>query len=138
MDINQSVNQIVQNLVGEIKDQVNARIVEIIQQQIIEQIGKIDFRALFNAAFSVALERQTFVFPDRSIPASALDSANVTISGNQVSGGIIQRFGSTLKPSSNFKDDISVSLGTHIPFKGRRTISNFMPNCETQFLAFSP
>lgn len=95
MNIEKSVNQIVENIVSDIKTQVEDQVVEIIRTQVSAAVSKINIVELFNASFSTSIKNRTFEFPDASIPAQAIDPTNWIISGSNIQGGIIKNFGSS-------------------------------------------
>ena len=59
------------------------------------QVAQIDFNQLFQSTLLSTIQQQKLQFPLASIPGSAIDPTNWVISGNNVSGGLIQNFGST-------------------------------------------
>ena len=59
------------------------------------QINQFDFAQMCQAALLSAIQNQTINHPDNSIPASAVDTEKLVISGNNIKGGIIDAFGST-------------------------------------------
>ena len=95
MNIEKSVNQIVENIVSDIKTQVEDQVVEIIRTQVSAAVSKINIVELFNASFSTSIKNRTFEFPDASIPGRAIDPTNWIISGSNIQGGIIKNFGSS-------------------------------------------
>jgi hypothetical protein len=95
MDITNQVNTIVQTILNKIQDEVQSEVVSLIQQQVSDQVAKIDVVALFNASFASSIKNGTFTFPENSIPLSSVDYTGLTISGDDVKGGIITNFGST-------------------------------------------
>jgi hypothetical protein len=95
MNIEKSVNQIVENIVSDIKTQVENQVVEIIRTQVSAAVSKINIVELFNASFSTSIKNRTFEFPEASIPAWAIDPTDWIISGSNIQGGIIKNFGSS-------------------------------------------
>jgi hypothetical protein len=95
MNIENSVNQIVEGIISDIKTQVEAQVVEVIRTQVAAAVAKIDIVELFNASFSSSIKNRTFTFPDASIPGQAIDPTDWTISGSNIQGGIIKNFGSS-------------------------------------------
>ena len=59
------------------------------------QVAQIDFNQLCQSTLLSTIQQQKLQFPLASIPGSAIDPTNWVISGNNVSGGLIQNFGST-------------------------------------------
>ena len=78
-----------------LSDQINATALKTTQESINQQLNTIDFTALFRATILGAIQSKSLAFPEASIPASAIDTADLHITGDQVSGGIITHFGST-------------------------------------------
>jgi hypothetical protein len=78
-----------------ISQAVLVRSQEITAESINAQIGQINFNQLCQSTLLAALQQQVLKFPEASIPGNAIDPTNWLISGNNVSGGIIQNFGST-------------------------------------------
>ena len=74
---------------------VQAKSVAAATESINAQVNRIDFQQLCQAVLNNAIQNQTFTYPESSIPGSAIDSTNWSISGNNVSGGIIRNFGSS-------------------------------------------
>lgn len=95
MDIDSQVNQIVQKIISDIQVGVQAKVYEIVQKQISDQVAKVDIMALFYSGFTEALKNKAYSFPEGSIPSSAVDTANLKISGDNVESGIVKNFGST-------------------------------------------
>ena len=83
------------NLSLNLASQVQTKSLEIATTSINTQVNKIDFREICQAALSIAIQNQTFTFPNSSIPSSALDSTGLQLSGDHIVGGIIKNFGST-------------------------------------------
>jgi hypothetical protein len=69
----------------------------LIDEAIRNQIANTDFqRAVTNAVTRVVADNmRDYVFPDNSIPVESLNLANLRITGDQISGGIITEFSST-------------------------------------------
>lgn len=95
MDINQQVNSIAQSIITDIKAEAEAQVISLVQKYVADQLSRVNMSAMFESAFKQALQNQNFEFPAESVPGSALDLATLVISGDNVSGGIIQNFGST-------------------------------------------
>jgi hypothetical protein len=95
MNIEKSVNQIVEGIISDIKTQVEDQVVEIIRTQVSAAVSKINIVELFNASFSASIKNRTFEFPETSIPARAIDPTDWIISGSNIQGGIIKNFGSS-------------------------------------------
>jgi DNA polymerase III epsilon subunit-like protein len=95
MNIDNPIQAIVKTLIEDISVKVQKEVFDTIQKEVRDAISKIDMVALFNASFSTSLKNQTFEFPERSIPMTAVDLNSLQLSGDRVSGGIIKNFGST-------------------------------------------
>jgi len=93
MDIEKQVDQIVQQVIADITGKIQQQVLSEISEQIANITSKMDYQNLFRTAIVASIKNNTFIFPDRSIPASAID--DLTINGDQVRGGIIKQFGST-------------------------------------------
>jgi hypothetical protein len=59
------------------------------------QVSKLDFRQICESALFSAIKNQTFSYPANSIPAQAIDTNGWTLSGDNISGGIVKNFSST-------------------------------------------
>jgi hypothetical protein len=68
---------------------------ETISKQISAITSRMDYQSLFQAAIEASIKNNEFIFPTAGIPASAIDQSQISISGDQIRGGIIQQFGST-------------------------------------------
>jgi hypothetical protein len=94
MDIEKQVDQIVQQVIADITGKIQQQVLSEISQQIANITSKMDYNSLFRAAITASIKNNEFIFPERSIPSSALDTS-LTITGDQITGGIIKQFGST-------------------------------------------
>jgi hypothetical protein len=95
MDIQQQVKAIVDNIIAEVNTNIQSQIESIVEKQVTALVKKIPIQQMFEQTFASGLTAQTFEFPDASIPATAIQSGNLALSGSQISGGIIENFGST-------------------------------------------
>lgn len=82
------------SMASTLSESVQLRAQELTSQAINAQVTQIDFKQLCQGTLLSALQQQVLKFPVASIPGSAIDPANWLISGNNISGGIIQNFGS--------------------------------------------
>ena len=67
-------------------------------EKILEQkINSIDINGLVLGAIKANLDpdRQSYPFPEKSIDAKSVNTENLTVTGDQVVGGVIKNFGST-------------------------------------------
>jgi hypothetical protein len=88
-------------IVKQISDGINKNLVQGVNQQISEDLKKqmaaIDTKAMINEVIQsrLATLMQDYNFPDKSIPSNSIDWTDTSISGDNISGGIIKNFGST-------------------------------------------
>jgi len=75
--------------------QVQSRSISLVNENIQDQINAIDFPALCQSTLVAAIQGNKLVFPEGSIPGTAIDPATLRISGDSIAGGIITNFGST-------------------------------------------
>ena len=66
-----------------------------INEAVAKQINNLEFNSLAEQGLIRALEQNKFAFKPASIPASALDLAELSISADSINGGIAKNFGST-------------------------------------------
>ena len=74
---------------------VQSKSIAIVTDTINAQVNHIDFQQLCQATLTAAIKNQTFTYPDASIPASAIDTTNWSVTGDIIRGGIVKNFGST-------------------------------------------
>jgi hypothetical protein len=74
---------------------VQAQSVKMTTDAINNQINRIDFQQICQTALSTAISTQSFAYPIGSIPGTAINTNNWTISGDIINGGIVKNFGST-------------------------------------------
>jgi hypothetical protein len=74
---------------------IQSKSIQMATESIQSQINKIEFPKLCQNALVAAVKTQEFVFPDGSIPALAVRTDEIALSGNQILGGIIKSFSST-------------------------------------------
>lgn len=93
MDIKNQLNSIFDNVTKQIEDQVTRELVALVK----ERVSTMDFRSLVAKQVTEVLQQkiQDLEFPEKSISACAIDFTGVSITGDNVIGGIIQNFGST-------------------------------------------
>lgn len=70
---------------------------ELVELKVQESLSRVDYQtAITNSVSTLIADRLTeFVFPDNSINASAIRLGDLKLSGNNVTGGIIENFSST-------------------------------------------
>jgi hypothetical protein len=95
MNIDKQLKHIVETILEEVNTNIQGQINDLVQEKVSSLVKTIPLQSYFNDAFSSALQRELFDFPEDSIPAESVKTANLRISGDQVSGGIISNFGST-------------------------------------------
>lgn len=95
MNIDQQLKQIVDKIIADVNEKIQSQIEGIVEEQVSALVKKIPLQTLFEQSFAQALVAETFDFPNNSIPASALRTDDIKLSGNHVAGGIITEFGST-------------------------------------------
>jgi len=95
MDIDKQVKEIVQSIIAEVNTKIQSQIQDIVEKQVSATVKQIPLQSLFQNLFATALTGEQFNFPDNSIPGAAIKQTDLSISGNQITGGIITNFGST-------------------------------------------
>lgn len=106
-NIKELVGQILEKEASEsIKDQLSkidldllakSSIQDVLNSAVKEKLLSLDFRSLIKDTVETIIESKitTLSFPQESIPASAISFKKGKLSGSQISGGIIEEFGST-------------------------------------------
>lgn len=74
---------------------VQTRSISLATETVQSQINKINFPEMCQATLIAAIQADQLVFPNETIPASAINTNGLTLSGNNIFGGIISNFGST-------------------------------------------
>lgn len=75
--------------------QVQSKAITLANDAIMAQVNAIDFRTICQSALVSAIQTNKFTFPDESVPASAIQTANLRLTGDSIIGGIVKNFGST-------------------------------------------
>ena len=83
------------NLGSAVAGEVQAQSIKLTTEAINAQIARIDFAQMLQSTLTSAIQTQSIKYPDASIPGTAIDASNLTLSGSVINGGIIQNFGST-------------------------------------------
>lgn len=93
----QQLDSLVSKVTNDIKSTLLPQVTREIQLEIEKQLAKIDARAIASTVVETKLASlvTSGAFPRKSIPGSSIDFDSVTISGDAVKGGIIEKFGST-------------------------------------------
>ena len=89
--------QLVNSLVADITTNLQSQISKQVQADVAQKLAQIDVQMLLKDYVDRTLGNaiKTVNFPENSIPGTAVDHSTLRITGNSVSGGIIQNFGST-------------------------------------------
>lgn len=100
MDLNRHIDNITQDILKELGNSVET-VKDQIQKQIVADVGRrvasLDFPDMVRKAVVDLIKNKVdgFEFPDGSIPGGAVDLESFKISGNNIEGGVIHKFGST-------------------------------------------
>lgn len=111
MDIKNQLNSIFENLTQQVQEQVTNEIVVAVMRQ----IATMDFKSMVADQIKELIKDKAnkLSFPDGSIPASAVNLTNFTISGDAIDGGVIKNFGSTGIEDKASKCQVTI-LDTHL------------------------
>jgi hypothetical protein len=93
--IEQEIQHSVDRSVAKISDTVQNSAIESAASAIGQQVSNINFQQVCQAALTTAIQNRSFTYPESSIPYQAISQSGWVISGDQIQGGIIQKFGST-------------------------------------------
>jgi hypothetical protein len=85
----------VNTLATDLASQVQNKSIQIATDAIQQQVNAVNFQELCQSALIATIQANKFVFPNDSVPASAVDVAGLRLSGENITGGIIKDFGST-------------------------------------------
>jgi hypothetical protein len=85
----------VNTLATDLATQVQSKSIQMATDTIQQQVNAVNFQELCQSALIATIQANKFVFPNESVPASAIDTSNLRLSGENVVGGIIKSFGST-------------------------------------------
>jgi hypothetical protein len=85
----------VNTLATDLATQVQSKSIQIATDTIQQQVNAVNFKELCQSALIATIQANKFVFPNESVPASAIDTSNLRLSGENIVGGIIKNFGST-------------------------------------------
>ena len=91
LELSNRLDTISQNLSATVQLQT----LKIINESVNKYVNSINFQELYQASIISAIKNKKFIFPDNSVPPSALQLQDLRVSGDQVVGGIIKHFGST-------------------------------------------
>lgn len=97
MDTSKTIQQLTEALVQELANNIEQDATAKFEQDIKDRLAKVDFNAVMQTAIKNYLDQKLkeFEFPPQSIPVTAIQSANLKLSGDQISNGIIKGFSST-------------------------------------------
>jgi hypothetical protein len=95
MDIDKQLKQIVETIIAEVNTNVQTQMEGLVRDQVADLVKKIPIQQIFERILSNGLATQSFEFPEGSIPATAIQSGNLVLSGSQIDSGIITNFGSS-------------------------------------------
>jgi hypothetical protein len=85
----------VNTLATDLATQVKSQSIQIATDTIQQQVNAVNFQELCQSALIATIQANKFVFPNESVPASAVDTAGLRLTGENITGGIIKEFGST-------------------------------------------
>jgi hypothetical protein len=85
----------INTIAADLSATVQNRAISIANETIAQQVNKVDFNQLTQSSLVAAIQNRQFTYPTGSIPATAIDFTDYTLSGDKVVGGIITQFGST-------------------------------------------
>lgn len=142
----------VDNLARNLSVSVEQQSLKIITDTVSVYVSQIDFKELYQRTIITAMANGVVTFPSASIPHSAIQFDGLTISGNHVAGGIIQKFGSTGIDDQatgcqlTIRDDVTVVennlLTKDLTVKGTTTIEGDLnvtgeiPESSAMFIKF--
>ena len=78
-----------------LSDQVRQQSTNTVADTVSREVKSIDFNGMFQTTLLTAIQNRQVAFPDQSIPYHSIDFTGFQITGEQVVGGIMPRFGST-------------------------------------------
>lgn len=85
----------VNSLATDLATQVQSKSIQMANEAIQQQVNAVDFHELCQSALVATIENNRFKFPDASVPASAINTTGLKLSGEHIVGGIVKSFGST-------------------------------------------
>lgn len=90
-----SLTKRVDELAQSLYNTVQKKSVDIVNNSINSYVKNIDFNQLSKTTLLLALENQEFKYPNNAIPPEAVQKNGFILSGDNIVGGIITKFGST-------------------------------------------
>jgi hypothetical protein len=91
IELTNRVNSLATNL----STQVQSQSIRLANEAIQRQVNAVNFQELCQSALIATIQSNRFLFPDDSVPSSAIDTSGLRLSGENITGGIIKSFGST-------------------------------------------
>jgi len=97
IDVTQTVSDAAVEQTTVIVDSLKAQLTKQVQADVAQKLAQVDVQAMLREYVDRTLGNaiKTVNFPDKSIPGAAIDLSSFRASGENVVGGIIQKFGST-------------------------------------------
>lgn len=92
--VQKRINDVSNTVVAGLQAEAQSTAIAMIRERLYTEI---DTAVVLRDAAAIEVRKilQNFEFPVRSIPSSAVDTTGLSITGNQVRGGVIQKFSST-------------------------------------------
>jgi len=142
----------VDNLARNLSVSVEQQSLKIITDTVSVYVSQIDFKELYQRTFTTPMAHGVFTYTSARTPPAAIQFDGLTISGNHVAGGIIQKFGSTGIDDQatgcqlTIRDDVTVVennlLTKDLTVKGTTTIEGDLnvtgeiPESSAMFIKF--
>ena len=83
------------NLAHKLSATIEAQSMTIVNDTVKSYVNKINFQDIYETTLISAIQNRQVSFPESSIPHTSVDLAGFRITGDNIRGGIIQKFGST-------------------------------------------
>jgi hypothetical protein len=83
------------NLAQRLSTAVETQSMAIVNETVSKYVNKINFQDIYETTLISAIQNRQVSFPESSIPHTSIDLTGFVITGDNVKGGIIQKFGST-------------------------------------------
>ena len=90
-EIASRVDVIARNLSESVKE----KSITIVNDNVNALIGRMDFQSIYQTTILNGIQNQKITFPDHSLPYTVIQPNTISISGDQINGGIVKNFGST-------------------------------------------
>ena len=85
----------VNTLATDLATQVQSKSIQMANEAIQQQVNAVNFPELCQSALESVITNNRFQLPNASVPACALNTTDLKLSGEHIVGGIIKSFGST-------------------------------------------